>query len=261
MKTDPLRAGSQAAAFIGKWRAREPEMAFAEVFCPPSQRTQFALWGALVLECREAALELSDPRPTQIKCLWWAEEATLAAQGHPRHPLTCALAQPALPWARLAQALATVADDDAGRPVDREAALATVAPLADALVAMEAALFVVPTSAPAQRAAAAHLLGQRLRIGREAGPGGRVPLALLARHGLTAAALAGPGGEPALRDWAGELAAALPRVPLEASLFRRARTGFDGWLLRERAAGRNRRMPPLRALLRAWTAARDRGPG
>lgn len=261
MKTDLPRDGGQAAAFIGKWRAREPEMAFAQVFCAPAQRPRFALWGALLMEWREAALELSDPRPTQVKCLWWAEEAALAAQGQPRHPLTCALAQPSLPWADAARALASMADDEAGRPVDVESALATVASLADAVVAMEAALFEASASAAAQRAVAVHLLAQRLRIGRETGSGGRVPLSLLARHGLAAAALAQADGAPVLRDWAGELAAALPAASLAASVFRRTRMRLDAWLLRERAAGRNRPMPPLRALLLAWAAARGRGAG
>ncbi|MBS0194928.1 MAG: hypothetical protein JSR34_11890 [Proteobacteria bacterium] len=284
----------EAAAFVAKWRAREPEMAFAEVFCPRPLRMRFALWGALLGEWREAALELSDPRPTQIKCLWWAEEVLLAAQAGPRHPLLRALALPSLPWQGLAQALAMRADAETDRPVDRAAALAAVAPLADAIAALEAALFALPAStvtafaAPAstsaapeatmradppstvsasvaaRQALAVHLLGERLRIGREGSAGGLLPLSLLARHGLTAAALDEARGEPVRRDWADELAGALsglePPQSLDACLYRRCRAGFDAWLLRDYAAGRQRRMPPLRALRIAWRCARQQRP-
>ncbi len=250
-------AGGAATAFIAVWRAREPEMAFAQVFCPRAEAARFALWGALVAQWREAALELSDPRPTQIKCNWWAEEALACAQAQPRHPLTVALAMPTLPWLALAQALAGWADADAARPVDTAAALDGVASLTAALVEMEAAVFGVPASEAMRRAVAVHLLGERLRSGREGGEGGHVPLALLARHGIDAAELGRERGEPALRDWAGELVGAMPDGRWEGSVFRRCRTAFDALLLRGRAAGRARPLSSLRTLAEAWKAARS----
>ncbi|HTA66576.1 MAG TPA: hypothetical protein VK753_13855 [Xanthomonadaceae bacterium] len=244
-------------AFIAKWRAREPEMAFAEVFCPRTVRARFGLWGALVFEWREAAFELSDARPTEVKCSWWADESLRCAQDAPRHPLTVALSMPGLPWHALARGLSAMADAEPSRPVDREAALASVAPLADAVAMVEGALFDAPSAEDAKRAVAVHLLGERLRIGLMAADGGRVPLSLLARHGLRAQDLSGPQGEPAACDWARELAAALPSQPFDAALYRRACGAFDGWHLRERAAGRTRRMPSLRALTLAWRSARQ----
>ncbi|HEY2346899.1 MAG TPA: hypothetical protein VGH80_13655 [Xanthomonadaceae bacterium] len=249
------------AAFVAKWRAREPEMAFAEVFCPRGLRTRFVLWGALVFEWREAAFELSDARPTEAKCGWWADEVLRCSQDAPRHPLTRALSMPALPWQALARGLSAMADAEAMRPADREAALASVAPLADAIAKVEGALFDAPTSADAGRAVAVHLLSQRLRMGLGAPDGGRVPLSLLARHGLHGQDLSSPQGEAAARDWARDLAAALPSDLLDAPLYRRARTAFDGWYLRERAEGRMRGMPPLRALALAWRSARRRRAG
>lgn len=231
-------------------------MAFAEVFCPRGLRGRFVLWGALVFEWRQAAFELSDARPTEAKCGWWADEALRCAQGAPRHPLTLALSMPALPWSALARGLSAMAEAESTRPADREAALASVAPLADAIAMLEGALFDASVSAQAQRLVAAHLLGERLRIGLATPDGGRVPLSLLARHGLRAQDLSGPQGEPAARDWAAELADVLASPAPVAPLYRRARSAFDEWHLRERAAGRTRRMPALRTLALAWRSAR-----
>lgn len=247
-----------AAAFIAKARAREPEMAFAEVFCPRGLRERFALWGALVFEWREAAYELSDARPTEAKCAWWADEALRCAQSAPRHPLTIALAAPGLPWGTLARALVVASQAEAARPIDRDAALATAEPLASAIATVEGALFGASAGEDAKRAVAVHLVGERLQLG----DGGLVPLSLLARHGNTGAELGQPGGEPVLRDWARELAEALPSDPSGACLYRRARAAFDGWRLRERARGARPLVPPFRAVLLAWRAARKaRWPG
>ena len=240
-------------------------MAFAEVFCPRPQRPRFAIWGALASQWRQAAFELSDARPTQIKCAWWAEEADCAARAAPRHPLTIALAMPALPWADLAHAMLVIADTDAARPVDGDAALASVAPLADAIATMESALFGVPVGAGASRSVAVNLLGSRLRLGLEGAEGGRLPLSLLARHGLTSADLDAVKGEPARRDWARALAtagfdASRPDASGAACFYRRARSAFDQALLQGYANGR-RRLPPLRALFLAWRAARRGGAG
>ena len=80
---------------------------------------------------------------------------------------------------------------------------------------------------------------------------------LLARHGLTAAQVAAGQGEPLLRDWAGELLAALPPASAHPGLFRRLRGGFDRARLARLAAGRGFDPPgPFATLLRAWRLAR-----
>ena len=226
--------------FVAKWHRREPEMALAEVFCPAAKRARFRAWGALVTELREAVFELSDPRVTAVKAPWWAEELLRFAEGLGRHPLAADLALPDadVPWNALAAAVLRQAGADA-RPADAPTALAQVAPLAEALAATESALFASPRpSSPI--AIAVHLLLQRLPRGLGDDDHGRVPMALLARHGLTGAQLAAgaPGGEALLRDWGATLLAA-DSGPLDGQpLFRRLRTGLERTALRRLAAGR-----------------------
>ncbi len=249
---------SAVTAFIAKWRRREPEMAYAEVFCARCMRAQFVLWGALLFELREAAFELSDARLIEAKSSWWADELLRSAQGAPRHPLTQALAAPQLPWNALARGMLAMAHADASRPVDRDAALAAVAPFAEGIAMVESALFGAPMTRGAGLVVAVHLLCERLRIGIAANDGGRVPLALLARHGITGSALAQAQGAPAVSDWAAELVAAHPSDIACATLYRAARTAFDTWFLREMAIGHAQRaLPRLRALRLAWHAARQ----
>jgi phytoene/squalene synthetase len=245
-------AADPMAHFVDKWHRREPEMALAEVFCPPAQRPVFRGWGALLHELREATFELSDARVTAAKTQWWAEELLLVARGAGRHPVSAAL--PAdLPWAALARAMIEQASFD-GRPGDVAQALAQVSPLAEAIAAVEAGVHGV---APPVPAVAVHLLLQRLPHGLVAEDQARLPLNLLARHGLTVAQVAQGQGEPLLRDWAGELLAALPAPGASDSLYRRLRTGFDRARLRRLAAGRGFDPPPAPASLwRAWRLAR-----
>ena len=246
------------AAFIDKWRVREPEMVYAEVFCPRHLRARFNLWGALLFELRAAAFELSDARLIEAKSAWWADELLRCAQDAPRHPLTQALAAPQLPWAGLARGMLSIAQSETSRPSDRDAALAEVAQFAEGIAAVEAALFDVSMTSTASRAVGMHLLCERLRTGLDASDGGRVPLSLLARHAITRSALAQPQGAPAVADWAAELSAAVPADLAGAALYRSARTAFDTWFLRELAADHARRaMSKLRALRLAWRAARQ----
>lgn len=242
-----------AAHFVAKWQRREPEMALAEVFCPPAQRPRFRAWGALLHELRDAAFELSDARVTAVKCQWWAEELVAMAGGAGRHPLAEALVPPGLPTLPLARALLEQAQFDA-RPASAELAIAQLLPLASALADVEAALFECEP-APAE-ALAVHWLLHRLPQGLVAADQARLPLNLLARHGLTTAQVAAGEGGPLLRDWAQALKDASP-APGPGSLFRRMRSGFDRARLDRLAAGRGFGAPPAPLnLWRAWRLAR-----
>jgi hypothetical protein len=262
--TDP----ADCADYIGKWHAREPEMAFAEPFCARALRPRFRLWGALLLELREAAFELSDARVIEAKSAWWAEELARTARLSARHPLTRALvrdAQMALPWPQLGNGLLASAASDP-RPTDGMAALAGMRPLAEGILAFECALFGGgPVAADRQvalhEAAAStvvvHLLGERLRVGLWGEDGGRIPLSLLARHRISAARLVEPAGSAAIADWAQQLLVLAPVRLGSTSLYRRVRSAFDRRALQDLAL---ERLPvpthPLRALWLAWGAAR-----
>lgn len=252
----PTPVADAIAHFVAKWHRREPEMALAEVFCPPGQRPRFRAWGALVHELREAAFELSDARVTAVKCQWWAEELANLPQGRGRHPISAELALPGLAWPKLARALIDQSLVDA-RPGDARAALAHMQPLAVALTDIEAAVF-GHAAAPDPTPLSVHLLLQRLPQGLAAEDQARLPLNLLARHGRTVAQVAAGEGDALIRDWAGELLAALPAENASAPLFRRLRTGFDRVRLARLAAGRGFAPPAAPATVwRAWRIARN----
>lgn len=262
--TDP----TDCADYIGKWRAREPEMAFAEPFCPRSQRTRFRLWGALLLELREAAFELSDARVIEAKSAWWAEELARCAQHTARHPLTQALVRDVstpLAWPQLANGvLASAASDP--RPVDSDAAIAGMQPLAEGILVFEAGLFgSAPFEAGRERAqhaagsnaVVAHLLAERLRVGLRSEDGGRIPLSMLARHRITTGQLAGPAGAAATSEWARHVLALTSARIAGFGVYRSARAAFDRRSLQRIAQHRTATAPPpLRALWLAWGAAR-----
>lgn len=242
--------------FVAKWQAREPEMAQAEVFCPPEIRPRYRAWGSLLHELRESAFELSDPRVSEVKTQWWAEELLGLGEGRSRHPVTATLAGVAADWASLVRAL--VALPAAGnRPGDTAAALARYRPFAAAIADVEARLFDGPRGGRDADAVSVHLLLHRLPEGLAADDQAGLPMNLLARHGLTAAEVAAGKGEPLLGDWAAELLAVLPPPSSHPVLYRRLRTGFDRARLSRLAAGRGFDPPgPFATLLRAWRLAR-----
>ncbi len=245
-------AADPMAHFVEKWQRREPEMALAEVFCPPEQRVVYRAWGALLHELREATFELSDARVTAAKTQWWAEELLLVARGAGRHPV-CTVMPANLPWAALARALVEQAVYD-DRPADAAQAIGQLTPLAEAIATIEGGVHGV---APPVQAVAVHLLLQRLPHGLVAEDQARLPLNLMARHGFTIAQVAEGQGEPLLRDWARDLLAVLPPPARPSSLYRRLRTGFDRARLQRLAAGRGFDPPPAPASLwRAWRLAR-----
>ena len=85
----------------------------------------------------------------------------------------------------------------------------------------------------------------------------RIPMHLLARHGLTATQLASAGVGTLLADWGRELASAGQGSVTGASFFRRGRNEFDQARLARLAVGGGVGPPmPLATLWRAWRAAR-----
>jgi hypothetical protein len=226
-------------------------------------RARFEAWGALLHELREALFELPDAGVAMAKRGWWAEELQLIANGRARHPLGEALASfgeaKSAPWSGLS--LALMGGGGEARRADTAQAIAALQALAQAAIAVENALFhAQDAEARGARSLAVHWLLHRLPRGLADEDGARVPMHLLARHGLTAAQL--PAAPDAfLRDWAGELLAALPASDGGAFL-RRARLRFDRARLQRLAArgGQGGFDDPgaLPTLWRAWQAARAR---
>ena len=265
-----MSAAANASAtthFVDKWLRREPEMQLATVFCERVDAAvdepvlRFQAWGALLHELREAVFELEDPGVAAAKRGWWAEELHQVAAGRPRHPLGEALATlpeaKAAPWTGLA--LAVVGGGGEGRAPDTAQAIAALQPLAEATLAVENALFRARNDdRGAAPALAVHWLLQRLPRGVGDEDAARVPMHLLARHGLTVARLPG-AGDAWLRDWAGELRAALPSR-VDGAFLRRARTRFDAARLQRlvRRGGQGGFDDPAApgTLWRAWRAAR-----
>ena len=243
--------------YISKWRRREPEMAQAEVFCPPPQRERLRLFGCLLAEWEDAILTPSDAQVATGKLLWWSEE--LAAGGK-RHPLARALAEQGVEVSALRaapQAAARLIDADSAGDV--EVAIERCRGFAAAAAAANGAVFghsdtdangddlvVALLRRAAINAAAGHPLARE-----------RLPLNLLARH-------AGDEGDAARlsafhRDFAGELLRRTDRRPLP--LFRSLRRAFDRHRLQSVARGkadpqRELLIPPMRTLWLAWNAAR-----
>ena len=239
--------------YVAKWFARESEMQVALVFCQPPQRTTFLAWGALLHELREALFELSTAQVMGVKSGWWAEELIALSKGTPRHPLTQALAGIDSPWSVLGRELLGVVGDDERRG-DTAQAISALLALARAAIAVESALFGAQPSEAAAQALAIHWLWQRLPQGLDAEDRARIPMHLFARHGITTAALAAGEGMPLLRDWASELAAALPVALPGSALASRARHRFDRARLQRLAADKG--FGPASGLSTLWTAWR-----
>ena len=263
-----MMASGPSGHFVGKWWAREPEMRIADAFATggdpqnATARLRFQAWGALLHELREAVFEMPDPGVAAAKRGWWAEELQAVGRGAPRHPLGEALAAMegtrAAPWTGLSLAVVGGAGGEA-RAADTAQAIADLQPLARATIEVENALFRVrDDGAAAARALAVHWLLQRLPHGLGAEDGARVPMHLLARRGVTLAQLP-LAPDPLLRDWAGELRAALP-APAGGAYLRRARTRFDAARLArlEARGGQGGFAEPagFATLWRAWRAAR-----
>lgn len=248
---------TKVAVFVEPWLQHEPSLRPALAFVSVAQRPLFCAFGALVHALRETVLIQHEPAVRQAKSAWWAEELQRLGAGRPQHPLSQALAEAgSAPWTQVAAGILRTlsAIDDA--PVDTAQALAQVMPLASALAAVEAAIF-LSASPLAAKACAVHLLAQRLAFARGDAQAAVPPLHLLARYRIARAELGGTGGIHVRRDYAAELAAELPAVESGLSLLRRLQLPLDRALLD--AVRKGCRAPPapnLRRLWQLWRAAR-----
>ena len=240
--------------FVSKWYAREPEMQFAEVFVPASEKALFQLWGALLHELKHTLFELSDSHVTEIKTAWWADEFQRLANRQPRHPITQALINIEAPWALFASSLSGVIETTSTRTSNTEQAIDLLLPFASALIEIEDSVFNTKVTT-AKEIVAVHCLLQRLPQGLSSEDQARIPMHLMARHTVNAAQLANIGNRGLLQDWASELHAQLQHK-VAGSLFRGARTRFDQAQLANLMAGKGFiKASAPKHLWRAWRAA------
>ncbi len=240
--------------FVTKWYAREPEMQFAEVFVPASEKAVFHAWGALLHELKHTLFELSDSHITSIKTAWWSDEFQRLANLQPRHPITQALKNIEAPWVSLASSLFSVIETASTRANNTEQAIENLLPFASTLIEIEDKVFnaKVPTT---KEIFAVHCLLQRLPHGLASDDQARVPMHLMARHAVNTAQLVNLGHVGLLQDWALELLARLEHK-VAGSVFRGARTRFDQAQLANLVAGKSiAKSSAPKHLWRAWRAA------
>ncbi|HEY0503898.1 MAG TPA: phytoene/squalene synthase family protein [Lysobacter sp.] len=224
-------------SFLDKWRARWPEWGVAQVFVPQAQRESAQAWAALQQELADAAWGGSDARPGEAKLAWWMEELQGWSKGIRRHPLGIALQRLPAPWSDVAAAIPSLRESR-DRPRDRDDARAAMQPFAQAVAAVEAALFGASPD-PSVPAVQATLLASRLAHFGEAA----VPLSVLARAGEGEAARA--WGRELLEHWPAPAPTSRPRRVWAALARQRLRRGDPALPL-----------PPWAALVTAWRGAR-----
>ena len=229
---DDASSAGDPAAFVAKWRGAWPEWSLVEGFLPVAQRPLIEAWQALQFEWQEAAWRGEEARPGEAKLRWWVEELDGWSKGLRRHPLGALLQKQPAPWREVALALPSLAATHE-RPIDADAAWASLEPIARAVVAVDEALL--------QHRSDAHVVAATWLHAR------------LARHPDSAVPQSLGTGDAGIRAWSHALRAGWPR----ASGLAPSR-GIEAAL----AASRLKRgdasaaLPPLAALWAGWRGAR-----
>ncbi|MBB6188730.1 squalene/phytoene synthase family protein [Rhodanobacter sp. MP7CTX1] len=189
-------------SFIDKWLAVQPQQRIALVFVDGQRYPGHIALAALEQELLGAAYGIREPQVAVAKLNWWAEELAGAAASGGRHPLTQVLfdderAHAIASELWLAPVLAAMAQLEEGTAADFSAQLAAATQLHGALAALETTWWygVEASIERATRVATLnHLLYALLRLEQDA-ERDRLPLpmARLARHGLSRTQLREPG--------------------------------------------------------------------
>lgn len=248
---------------VGKWLSNEPEMETALLFAGAS-RDLAALWGALLNEWLEAMFGRSDSGVAQVKLGWWGEALAQASEASP-HPLVRAFALAgggaagAARWQAVTLAALELRSRD-GSPAHVDELVGTRLPLAQALVAVEDALWPQAGIGDATAMARYLVLWQWRRHRPEQAPQpGWLPLQLLARHDLRAQAVYQRRDDSGAAALFTDLAAALLelRPAVAGPRLRRIRTRFDELALERLRRGHSRPFPAsgLALVWRSWRAA------
>jgi phytoene synthase len=257
-----MEGGSGALqSYVDKWLAAQPAQRIALAFVDPERHPGHIALAALEQELLGAAYGIREPHVAAAKLNWWAEELTGAAQSGGRHPLTQVLfddrrAERIGSERWMAPVLAAMEQLEEGTAADFAGQLDAASPLHGALAALETAWWFGEAASPeraARLATLAHLLHALRRLEDDA-ERDRLPLPManLARHGLSRNELRKPGAarDAAVREQLRALAAAwreAARLPGPLSVFRTLESR-EGERLARHAAGAAQ---PLQALQRA----------
>ena len=264
--------------FIDKWLAVQPQQRIALAFVDGRRYPGHVALAALEQELLAAAYGIREPQVAAAKLNWWAEELAGAASSGGRHPLSQVLfdderahAMSTDRW--VAPVLAAMAQLEQGTAADFSAQLQAAMPLHGALAALETAWWYGPEVSAARAAQVAtlnHLLHALFRLQQDAERDRlALPMAVLARHGLSRAQLRSHSAarqqaikaqlDDLLSSWKASASLAGP-----LSVFR-ALESSHGWRLATHAAAANDALAALQAgqprsgwvtTLQAWKAAR-----
>lgn len=222
--------------YLVQWREASPQLAVAWLFLRHDERLCYGALAALEHEWLKALHGVREPQVAAAKLVWWLEEVQRASQGQARHPLTQRLfddararAVPLAYWTTAVEAAITMLT--APPPANFQAQCEATAPLASAIAELETRVW-FGAGMEGQRAAKAtlfaHLAANTRALAAEVEHGrSPLPMNLLARHGLTIAALGsdGPTRRAALRDYLTDLQRGLTAaatMPGPLTLFRAA---------------------------------------
>lgn len=228
-------------SFVAKWLDRHPEMAVLEAFCPPAGRRRYRAWGALTHELAQAMFATSEASVGRTKLAWW-EQDLAAGPGGARHPVSRAL-------------LAECPGEALPAPADWRRLITAAIDLSEA---SRFAAAVVPPAAPSRAFADSLAAVEAQVFGRPSDPSAIAAALRLDRLLETTADSPADAAEPL-----GQLVDDVVTPGRGRCLFRNGRTAFTGWRQRRLARGARpaaiRRIPAVRTLLLAWSAARHSG--
>ena len=273
-----VEQSAKLQSFIDKWLAVQPQQRVALVFVDGQRHPGHIALAALEQELVAAAYGIREPQVAVAKLNWWAEELSGAATSGGRHPLTQVIfdderahAIASERW--LAPVLAAMTQLEQGTAADFATQIIAAAPLHGALAALETAWWYGAEASPdraARVAALNHLLYALLRLEQDADRDRLpLPMARLARHGLSRAQLRTPGDarQAAIKAQLDDLLASWresSRLPGPLSVFR-ALESRHGQQLAQNAAGASDSLVALQSgqprtglgtTIQAWNAAR-----
>lgn len=208
-----MSAGDPYATWVEQWLDARPEMRLVELYCRPARTPRARALGVLEHLLREAAFGMREPAIARSKLGWWVDELVASARGGARHPVARELAAvvDAPGIGALARAVSDLVDACGVDSTPDVASL--VARYAGAAAGFASAHGATEGAGPAL--AACWLVDELREFPRFAEPMHvRVPLALLARHGITRDALADAADARPMARVRADLAAAL--VPMLA---------------------------------------------